>query len=131
MTTQAVTFCHQIANSTCYLQEPGGSKDAPNPVVTATFSGKPGAAGFFQTDVPWQISELDKLAKNPQVQVTRVDATLETATDASTPAKAPDPAIQQARREVTEQAATAADPKVVAAQDNLAQLLAASAPRAA
>ena len=94
MTTK-VTFCHQIANSTCHLQKPGGSKDSPNPVITATFSGKPGASGFFETDLPWQIAELDKLAKNPQVQITRIDAELEEAVDAAPGAKAADPAIQK------------------------------------
>lgn len=120
-----VTFCHQTANSTCHLQEPGGSKDAPNPITTAVFSGKPGGQGFYETDVPWQIAELTKLANNPQVQITRIDAELAAATDEVVAPKAADPALQAASNEVLTQAANAADPKLVAVQDNLAALLAA------
>lgn len=132
MSPSDVTYKHLIAGSTFHFQAPKQHKDdLPNPVKTIQFLGKPGGIGYYSTSDAAEIAELDKIARNPQVQIERVAATLDTVLAAATPEtdvihKAQDPAVAAAAAEVTQQAAAASDPKTIAAAANLASMIAAS-----
>jgi hypothetical protein len=122
-----VTFKHLIAGSVFYYQAPKAHKDAdPNPVKTLTFVGKKGGIGYYETSDPGEIEELTKLANNPQVQVERVEGSVDVAleTPVESISKPVPEEVTQAVTEVQTQAARAEDPAVVAAQSNLARLLA-------
>ena len=116
-----VTFKHMIAGSVFHYQKKKAGRDADaEPVKTITFAGPKGGVGIYTTDVQDEIDELRKLARNPQVQIEE-ETTAETANVITKPA-APEVAIPSS--EVMDQAASASDPKTVAAQENLAKLLA-------
>lgn len=122
----SVTYKHLIAGSVFHYQKRRESKDDdPHPVKTITFAGKKGGLGYYETSDPGEIAELDKLAKNPQVQLERVEGTVDVALAAPTEtiSKEQPPEIQQAVQEVQEQAAKTADPKLVSAQENLAAVI--------
>lgn len=129
MATKTVTYKHLIAGSVIHFQEPKAHKDAdPNPLKLITFAGKKGGLGYYETSDPVEILHLDKLAQNPQVQIERVEGNVDVAlaTPVETLNKAQPPEIAQAVQEVQEQAAHAADPAVIAAQESLAAKIAAA-----
>lgn len=121
-----VTFKHQIAGSVIHYQKKKAHKDADaEPVKTLLFAGKRGGLGYYSTDDAGEIEALTALAKNPQVQLERVEGSIDVALEAPVEviSKPIDPAITQATSDVQNDAARNADPKVIAAQDGLAQLL--------
>lgn len=125
-TAPIVTYKHLIAGSVYHYQKKMANKDSnPEPVKTITFSGKKGGIGYYFTSDSDEIAELDKLAKNPQVQIERVDGDIDVAleTPVDTIAKPIPTEVTQATAEVLEQSAHASDPKLIAAQEGLAALL--------
>lgn len=112
METKVTTFKCAISGSTFIT--PAGK--------TLRFMGPPGGMGHYSTSDAGEIEELMKLDKNPQAQIelVRDEATETTKID-----KVPDPSLQEAAAEVLTSAERSADPKVVAAQANMAKILAA------
>lgn len=125
-TSPIVTYKHLIAGSVIHYQKKMASKDSnPEPVETLIFAGKKGGIGYYFTSDPDKIAQLDLLAKNPQVQIERVDGDIDVALDTpvETISKPVPVEVTQATAEVQEQSAHASDPKLIAAQENLANLL--------
>lgn len=122
------TYKHLIANSVTHVQLPA---DPENPqaqtLKTIQFAGKPGGAGFYQTEDPHEIKHLDWLAKHPQVQLEKIEESLVAAIaspEADIIHKPADPAIQQATEDVRETAARHQAPELAAAQGMLAKMIA-------
>jgi hypothetical protein len=124
-----VTYKHLIANSTVHLQRPSIDPEDPSQQVlkTVVFAGKAGGVGFYSTDEAWEQKQLDWLAKHPQVQVERVEATLVQAIEspvAEVLEKAADPAIAEAAADALHTAEAHASPERAASQETLAALIA-------
>ncbi len=105
------TYRHLISGSTYIFKNAN----------IARFYGKTGMPGFYTTSDPQEQSELDYLAKHPQVQVELVDSVDDTAIH-----KIADPAIAKATGEVTESSIRSSSPEVISAADNLAKVIAAN-----
>ena len=105
------TYRHLISGSTYIFKSAN----------IARFYGKIGLPGFYSTNDPQEQSELDWLAKHPQVQIELVDSVDDTVVH-----KLADPAIAKAAGEVTESSIRSSSPEVVAASDNLAKVIAAN-----
>lgn len=105
------TYRHLISGST-YIFKSG---------KIARFYGKVGMPGFYTTNQPSEIEELDFLAKHPQVQVELVESVEDTISH-----KPADPTIARAVMEVQEASVRSNSPEVIAATDNLAKAIAAA-----
>lgn len=107
-----VTFKHLVAGST-FITAKG---------KVCRFLGKPGLPGTYETSDTEEIAELDILAASPTVQIERVAEE-----EAQAAMKKPvDPAIELAAKDAAKPAEAAANPTVVAAQQNLAATIAAA-----
>ena len=105
---------------------------AGSTVITASgkvlvFGGKMGGPGIILTSDEDEQKLLDGIVATPNVPVQETAVTLDAVTGeaVATPDKAPDPSIAQSIADAAEASARAADPSVLAAQSNLAKLIAA------
>ena len=114
---QPQTYRHLVAGST--FIKPSGE--------ILTFAGPKGGMGYYVTDKEDEITALDFLAKAPTAQVEK-----ETPETIGAPEllKPVDPAIAVAKEDAASNTARQVDPKVVAAQAKIADMIAASAPAA-
>ena len=101
------TFKHSTAGSTFIM--PDGK--------VLRFHGKIGSDGYLETENEGEIAQMRSLARNPQVQVEEVG-------EIETPAKPVDPTIAASAADAASSSLRVADPKVEAAQNGLAALIA-------
>ncbi len=108
------TYRHQTAGSTAIM--PDGK--------VLRFMGPPGKSGIYVTSDTAEMEFLDKIAKNPQVPMDRIEETADPVAAPST--KTVDPAIAQSAADAAANSALEVDPEVAKARDGLAALLAKS-----
>lgn len=127
--SQTVTYKHLVAGSVIHYQKKRANKDDDaEPVKTITFHGKHGGVGVYSTSDPGEIAELDKVAKNPQVQVERVEGDIDVALapQVLTIEKAQPEEIKTVVDELQASAARSESPAVISAQEKLGALIAAN-----